>query len=882
MASTIRLRSGATETDILNALSSVPNGGTVVLPAGETINVARGIAINVTNRDITLDLNGSTLKQAGNVSVISATGTMSSPTGVKLGESGGNATITYNGGVPRNVAVGDYIKVVSDSILPHDNKGAEDPSRLGQALEVVAVNGSTVTLKGKLLNQDLYKANVRAGEIQSGDLEIRNGTVQGNQAQGSWKEELVYLRTTVDAKIENMTVKDGNSMGINIVNSVNTLVTDVSVKNLKDNTANGNFGYGVHSAMSVGTTVVGLYAEKIRHATDNNGVGVTPNHPDISKYGADIAMVVKEAVTHDATAFAYSWHSEGRGGVLQNVISVDSHGFVGVRGVGNTVKDSLSVNDTRGFQFIEYGYGDSRDTTVDNVTIRGADVYVFTAPAGLVGNVIINSQFEFDTRAGDGARAATISNTTITQSTLDQSEVINGTSGGDQLAGGKGNDTINGGAGNDYVYGGDGADVLTGGTGRDRFAFHKIEDRGDTITDFAVGGSGDIIDVSVMAARYEWKGNPFTQGYVRAIQSGSDTLVQVDQNGRGDGYVTMATLKNVSASALTSANWQFAMSGGSGSLSPPSNTSPPPPPGVSPPPPPPPPVSPPPPPPPAPVDGAPVAPRPSPGAPPAGNNTGTTPTPDPTGPTLNGTDGADRITSSARGDLMFGRNGNDLLLGNGGGDTLVGGTGSDRLIGGSGSDTASYHDSPTAVTINLATNAHGGGATGDLLFGVENLLGSRHNDVLLGDRGMNVIQGGDGNDRIFGYGAMDTLIGGNGDDYLDGGERHDELIGGAGNDTMVGGADRDTFVFLSPNHGTDRIMDFQSEFDQIELGSGFGITGGLNFVVGSAATGSGPAMVYNPQTGALVFDKDGAGSAPGVTIAILNGAPKLVADDFAY
>jgi Ca2+-binding RTX toxin-like protein len=876
MASTIRLRSGATETDILNALSSVPNGGTVVLPAGETINVARGIAINVTNRDITLDLNGSTLKQAGNVSVISATGTMSSPTGVKLGESGGNATITYNGGVPRNVAVGDYIKVVSDSILPHDNKGAEDPSRLGQALEVVAVNGSTVTLKGKLLNQDLYKANVRAGEIQSGDLEIRNGTVQGNQAQGSWKEELVYLRTTVDAKIENMTVKDGNSMGINIVNSVNTLVTDVSVKNLKDNTANGNFGYGVHSAMSVGTTVVGLYAEKIRHATDNNGVGVTPNHPDISKYGADIAMVVKEAVTHDATAFAYSWHSEGRGGVLQNVISVDSHGFVGVRGVGNTVKDSLSVNDTRGFQFIEYGYGDSRNTVVDNVTIRGADVYVFTAPAGLVNNVIKNSQFEFDTRAGDGARAAAISNTSIEKSTLDRSEVVNGTSGGDQLAGGGGNDTMNGGAGNDYIYGGDGADVLTGGTGRDRFTFHKIEDRGDTITDFATGGSGDIIDVSVMAARYEWKGDPFAQGYVRAIQSGSDTLVQVDQNGRGDGYVTMATLKNVSASALTSANWQFNLSGGNGELSPPSNTSPPPPP--------PPPVSPPPPP--QAGNGAtpPVSPPPPPvSAPPPQAGNGVTPTPTPAGPVINGTDGKDRIEGGARAEVIFGKSGNDILMGNSGNDTLVSGSGADRLIGGTGDDTASFHDAKAGVTADLSNSGRQtGDAAGNLYFSIQNLLGSRFNDTLNGNDGMNRLEGGDGNDGVFGKGGMDTLIGGGGDDHLNGGERHDDLIGGAGADTLVGGGDRDTFFFLAPNHGTDRVMDFQSDFDSIVLGEDFGISGNLNFVVGSAATGAGPAMVYNPQTGALVFDKDGNGAGAGVTIAILNGAPRLVADDISY
>ncbi|MDO5069753.1 MAG: Ig-like domain-containing protein [Neisseria zoodegmatis] len=59
---------------------------------------------------------------------------------------------------------------------------------------------------------------------------------------------------------------------------------------------------------------------------------------------------------------------------------------------------------------------------------------------------------------------------------------------------------------------------------------------------------------------------------------------------------------------------------------------------------------------------------------------------------------------------------------------------------------------------------------------IENLIGSKHNDVLTGNKAANNIYGGAGDD---------TLNGGEGDDYLDGGTGADKLNGGTGNDTYV-------------------------------------------------------------------------------------------------
>jgi hypothetical protein len=52
----IRLASGATEADIMQALAVVESGGTVILPEGETIAISTGLNIAIWNRDITLDI----------------------------------------------------------------------------------------------------------------------------------------------------------------------------------------------------------------------------------------------------------------------------------------------------------------------------------------------------------------------------------------------------------------------------------------------------------------------------------------------------------------------------------------------------------------------------------------------------------------------------------------------------------------------------------------------------------------------------------------------------------------------------------------------------------------------------------------------------------
>lgn len=201
---------------------------------------------------------------------------------------------------------------------------------------------------------------------------------------------------------------------------------------------------------------------------------------------------------------------------------------------------------------------------------------------------------------------------------------------------------------------------------------------------------------------------------------------------------------------------------------------------------------------------------------------------------LSGDDGNDSLIGGADDDLIAGGTGNDVLKGGNGADTLIGGSGADTLEGGDGiRDLVSYEGSNAAVTVRLEDTtggetrqtARGGHATGDVLSGFEQVLGSDHNDDIVGSGIDNVLIGGKGNDRILGRDGHDDLSGGEGDDTIlgeagndriwgDAGKDH--IRGGFGNDTLSGGTGADVFIFAK-GFDLDVITDFQNNVDTIQF-----------------------------------------------------------------
>jgi len=901
----IKLATGATEADIIRALAQLPDGGTVILPAGETIPIRQGINVDVAARDITIDLNGATLKQEANVPVITARGTHPGLQPVELGERGnGNTTVTFET-VPQGVAVGGWVKVVADDVLPGDHLDAADPTRVGQALQVTAIEGNTVVLAGTLVDQEVYQTNIRATSYQSGEFVLKNGDIVGEQSYSTWTSPLVQVRSAVEPKFEELEIRNGNSMGISVVDSVNAQVTDYTVRDLMDIT--GTFGTGVHSHSSTGTTVTGLYAENVRHAADSNSIGIPAGHWDASRFGGDIGMVVQDSVAYNTSNFAWSWHSESINGVFENVWAFDSYGFMMARGRGGTMVDSGGANNERGLVLYEWGDNDARDMTFDNVTLKETLHYSTISINDPRDNHFVDSWFEaYGASAPVAPEVADYTNTVYVRADANENDAVDGTAAADNILGGKGNDVLSGNGGDDMIWGGGAVDVLTGGEGSDRFVFNDLAEGGDIVTDFAPGTFGDRIDLATLSARLGWDGSPSTlmqDGYIRFAQEGENTLVEVDPDGGADAFQTLAILQGVDAGRMgpinlitelakrsdpepqpdivgteggdtlvgTEAADLITAKGGNDQ-----------------------------------VDGL------------GGDDiiwagAGEDRVQGGEGfDTLYGEDGHDELDGNGGNDAVFGGAGNDLLRGGDGvdlvhggegvdrlyggadADTLMGGEGDDRLyaedgddvlIGGPGADTlsgsigydtASYATAAAGVVANLAdASVNTGEAAGDYFSSIEHLTGSAYDDVLTGTAIANTLAGGDGNDALYGGDRGDRLDGGNGDDLLD---------GGAGADVLTGGRGSDTFVIKAIGDGGDTITDFRTGTDRVGLSSAFGDENSFALVTPESFDPGSPLAVaiYNQANGQLRWDEDGGGSRPAVTLATLSGAPALTADDFVF
>ncbi|MEH2115750.1 putative Ig domain-containing protein [Nostoc sp.] len=131
-------------------------------------------------------------------------------------------------------------------------------------------------------------------------------------------------------------------------------------------------------------------------------------------------------------------------------------------------------------------------------------------------------------------------------------DTIRGNSGNDLLRGGVGNDNLAGGVGNDILIGGAGNDILTGGTENDRFVYLAFSDKGttgDVITDF--NQSQDKLVLTDLFRSLNYLGtNPITDGYLRFVQSGTSTKVQLDADGGANAFSTLTTLNSFTATNL--------------------------------------------------------------------------------------------------------------------------------------------------------------------------------------------------------------------------------------------------------------------------------------------------------------------------------------------
>jgi len=454
---------------------------------------------------------------------------------------------------------------------------------------------------------------------------------------------------------------------------------------------------------------------------------------------------------------------------------------------------------------------------------------------------------------------------------------------------------------NNIIVGGRGYDVVTGGAGRDTFVFQSFDGTYDRVTDFTLGATGDIIDVSKLMRSIGYTGNnPFNDSVLRTSNYGTDSAgLEVNLNPSGNGVTDWRLLAIVTGVGVTAANLASSsqiVSNGTANAAPfvlnpvedqfvdigeqmvvvlDSNVA---------------------------EDfdsevltwnatalnaaGQAVA-LPSwlafsPHVPALFGTADATSNDVVVRLTVSDERGASasftmdvEVIRPDLGDQSFigteaaevfvPGNGDDIVKAGGGNDTIritIGNTpgettdGNDRFDGGTGFDTLDLSATSAPVRIDLIN----GLATGTTI-GIDEIAGF---------------------ERVYGSSGNDTIIGSHGNDIL---------AGLRGVDTMYGGRGDDIFLFGGLSQGWDRITDFNPIDDTLQLiGSGYG--GGLaagtdlattnRFVSNTTgiATATIGQFVYDSDDGRLYWDIDGTGSVAKTLLLVLDKNPIVTVGNF--
>ena len=384
-----------------------------------------------------------------------------------------------------------------------------------------------------------------------------------------------------------------------------------------------------------------------------------------------------------------------------------------------------------------------------------------------------------------------------------------GFEGDDTLDGGAGNDTLEGGEDTDTLRGGDGADILNGDAGNDTLNGDAGNDtlNGGRNADTLNGGAGDDT-LNGGAGNDTLSGGAGADTYVFNAGDGTDTITDTDTDSK---IVFLQGTGNAYATATTTYTFTRSDAGRGDAVTLTVTTSP---------------------------DG------------------GTTTT------TLNVLEFASDpsstfsfITRDSEGKLVA-IAATSLVVPDKLTETSESGDGSEenpfmatadanRFAGSGDNDWVSYADSLSGVTIDLSTlvdidgvtdaaTVSRGWAAGDILTGINNLIGSDEiYDALTGNDNANILRGGAGEytDIISGKAGNDTLEGGAGSDALLGGTGDDTLEGGLGEDTINGQGGTDDWASYSNSAKGVRVdlsTGTQADFEA----NSYGFTANQNEAVG--------------------------------------------------
>jgi VCBS repeat-containing protein len=402
------------------------------------------------------------------------------------------------------VATADGTEQVIDVTINGANDAAVITGTASDSVtEATSGNPGTPTATGNLLATDVDNANDVFQIVAPGGTTTNSYGTYAVTAAGVWTYTLDNTNATVNALnnggilTDSFTVnsQDGTAQVVNItINGAtdNQAPTDLTLSN---NTI---------QETSLNNTVVGTLSTT---DPDNvSGFSYTLIDNAGGRFKVDVSTGVVSLARTDLIDFEFD--STPTHDIVVQVVDLG----------GATYSETFTINVTNFTNITTTNQADVIDGTsgIDVVNADNGEDRVY----GGEGDDVLSGQNGADALYGQGG-----------------ADTLNGDGAADiVLDGGDGNDILNGGGANDILIGGKGADTFNVSDGNDRMIW-RAEDLGTGIDVVNNLTGGDILQIGDVLTGYS---GGSSIGFVQVVGNVTNILVQVDPNGGGDSWTTLA------------------------------------------------------------------------------------------------------------------------------------------------------------------------------------------------------------------------------------------------------------------------------------------------------------------------------------------------------
>lgn len=306
---------------------------------------------------------------------------------------------------------GQAFKIVSDAVDPGNRDSGSSTSqwRVGEWAYATGGNTTSITLKNPLrfsrgINPvsgagdeamvDAYTTayNARVLVLTGVTMSWTGGTITYESGHGAtpWTARAMQVIGYTDPRIKNLTINKGYGPGIQLAGCVRPVVESSRFENLENDTAQGQYGYGVADG-SFMTIMRDSSCSNVRHCYTSSAATATAgsvSYPTLLSVGRIVGARVLNNIGYANGAVAvFDTHHESEDALFEGNIVYNSDTFAYTfRGRNIHSRNDSAINCKSGIQmYTEYQSGDPDD-----------DLYVAGKPYGVTTGIIENFTAEVE------------------------------------------------------------------------------------------------------------------------------------------------------------------------------------------------------------------------------------------------------------------------------------------------------------------------------------------------------------------------------------------------------------------------------------------------------------------------------------------------------